>query len=264
MKIEERFNSWLTIKKDYYNSMSVTPRELNERFKLLSKPFDTYCKQNYIDFNFIVDQILQMSLPYSEGKANQDKMGTGSHDHTFYEPSVHVIKGETTTNNNSNIHSSFHLGRDHNNIIPQNLQSNNIPNSSSNINFFSSGAMENMYFNQGNFIKTSPDNIQGSTNKPIIAENNLNTFNQLNNMPSMNMNNMNMNNSINFGRGDSFNNLIRDGSFINWENNERFLPSRGISQNFNQYLADEPENETRNFFSKNNAFRNVSVQSVTK
>jgi hypothetical protein len=85
MKIEERFNAWLTIKKDYYNSMTIAPRELNERYKLLSKPFDTYCKQNYIDYNFIVDQILQMSLPYSEGKSVHDRAAeTPSQEHTYF------------------------------------------------------------------------------------------------------------------------------------------------------------------------------------
>jgi hypothetical protein len=93
MKIEDRFNAWLTIKKDYYNSMTIAPRELNERYKLLSKPFDTYCKQNYIDYNFIVDQILQMSLPYSEGKSVHERVAeTPSQEHTYFEPSVQVVR----------------------------------------------------------------------------------------------------------------------------------------------------------------------------
>jgi hypothetical protein len=86
--IEDLFNSWLSSKKDYYNLMTISPRELNDRFKLLSKPFNPFCKTNYIDYNFVVDQILQMSLPYSEGKQNLESH-TQKIDNTFlYESSA--------------------------------------------------------------------------------------------------------------------------------------------------------------------------------
>jgi hypothetical protein len=79
------------------------------------------------------------------------------------------------------------------------------------------------------------------------------TLPQFNNQPSMNL-----------GRIDSLNNFLRDGSYFNWENNnDRFLPSRGASQFFAQY-NDDGQEEAKNFFSKNNAFRNISVQSFGK
>jgi hypothetical protein len=86
--IEDQFNNWLSIKKDYYNLMTITPRELNERYKQLSKSFNSYCKINYIDYNFIVDQILQMSLPYSEGKQGTISDTNKLAEYTFYEPSI--------------------------------------------------------------------------------------------------------------------------------------------------------------------------------
>jgi hypothetical protein len=66
--IEDLFSTWLNMKTNYYNLMNISPRELNERYKILSRPFNSYCKSNYIDNNFIVDQILQMSLPYSDNR----------------------------------------------------------------------------------------------------------------------------------------------------------------------------------------------------
>ncbi len=69
MKIEDQFNTWLSKKKDFSHSMNISPRELNERYKSFSRPVNKYCKNNYIDYNSIVDQILQMSMPYSEGKS---------------------------------------------------------------------------------------------------------------------------------------------------------------------------------------------------
>jgi len=53
--------------------MIITPRDVNERFNLFNKPYNTYCKENYMDYNYIVDKILQMSLPYSESKAQDLK-----------------------------------------------------------------------------------------------------------------------------------------------------------------------------------------------
>jgi hypothetical protein len=71
--IEDLFSVWLNHKNNYYNLMNISPRELNERYKMLSKPFNSYCKANYIDNNFIVDQILQMSLPYSESRNPEEQ-----------------------------------------------------------------------------------------------------------------------------------------------------------------------------------------------
>jgi hypothetical protein len=91
MKIKERFDNWLKLKEDYKNFMTITPRELNERYSILNRPFNTYCKQNYVDYNFAVDQILQMSLPYSEGRPTSEKVL--SQENTIYEP-VPVINKE--------------------------------------------------------------------------------------------------------------------------------------------------------------------------
>ena len=69
-KVNDRFNLWLSHKKDYESHLKIHPRDLNERFLLLKKTFNSHCKVNYIDFNCVVDQILQMSLPYCETKSN--------------------------------------------------------------------------------------------------------------------------------------------------------------------------------------------------
>jgi hypothetical protein len=71
--IKKLFNDWLTIKNSYLCQVNITPREVNERMKVFNKPFNSYCKTNYIDNNFIVDQILQMSLPYSDGRNADEK-----------------------------------------------------------------------------------------------------------------------------------------------------------------------------------------------
>jgi hypothetical protein len=106
--IEELFNRWLLAKKDYGTTLTIAPREVHERFKLLNKPFNSYCKQNFIDHNFVVDQILQMSLPYSENnKQPHDKYSTGSFEgsvieatHTFKENNRSIPPSQNSTNYN--------------------------------------------------------------------------------------------------------------------------------------------------------------------
>lgn len=71
--IKHIFNDWLNIKNNHLSKVNITPREVNERMYTLNKPFNSYCKVNYIDNNFIVDQILQMSLPYSDGRHLDDR-----------------------------------------------------------------------------------------------------------------------------------------------------------------------------------------------
>jgi hypothetical protein len=77
LKIKDKFQKWPKIDKNenkkYVDLMTITPREVNDRFNLFNKPYNTYCKENYLDFNYIVDKILQMSLPYSESKAQDLK-----------------------------------------------------------------------------------------------------------------------------------------------------------------------------------------------
>jgi hypothetical protein len=71
-KINKSLQDWLH-KKDY-NEMNITPRELNFTFELLSKSSNPYCKNNFIDYNFMVDKILEMSQPYSETKNNRGNL----------------------------------------------------------------------------------------------------------------------------------------------------------------------------------------------
>lgn len=65
--IGSKFSIWIKAQSDFKNGIMITPRKVHERFVLLNKTYNTYCKNNYIDYNESVDKILQMSLPYNEG-----------------------------------------------------------------------------------------------------------------------------------------------------------------------------------------------------
>jgi hypothetical protein len=68
------FNIWFKSQKDFKANISFSPRLVNERYDLLTRTYNTYCKTNYIDYNESVDRILQMSLPYNEGGRNNSNI----------------------------------------------------------------------------------------------------------------------------------------------------------------------------------------------
>lgn len=71
----DKLNRWLDNKKDY-NVLSINPRDINNRFNQLIKPSNPFCKNNFVDFNFVVDQILQMSIPYNDTKGHNSNHHT--------------------------------------------------------------------------------------------------------------------------------------------------------------------------------------------
>jgi len=63
--IKDKFANWIKSQKDK-NKITITPRTVNERNNLLKKPFNCYCRKNYIDYDDAVDKILHLSLSYNE------------------------------------------------------------------------------------------------------------------------------------------------------------------------------------------------------
>lgn len=82
-EIITKFNLWLKQQKEIYSTMTIPPKEVNGRFNILIKPYNTFCKNNFIDYNESVDKILQMSLPYNEGakQSGGDKTEMISYEH---------------------------------------------------------------------------------------------------------------------------------------------------------------------------------------
>jgi len=63
--IKDKFTNWVKSQKDK-KKITITPRMVNERNNLLKKPFNCYCRKNYIDYDDAVDKILHLSLSYNE------------------------------------------------------------------------------------------------------------------------------------------------------------------------------------------------------
>ena len=55
-----------------YEKESVSIKKINERFKQLTRPINTYCRHNFIYYNGVVDKIVKWSQPYgAESNGNQ-------------------------------------------------------------------------------------------------------------------------------------------------------------------------------------------------
>ena len=57
----------------------ISLQQINQRFILLSKPINTYCRKNYLNFQGIIDNIVKLSQPYLKDiliqkKANNKKL----------------------------------------------------------------------------------------------------------------------------------------------------------------------------------------------
>lgn len=51
----------------------ISLEQINQRFIFLSKPINTYCRKNYINFQGIIDKIVKLSQPYFKDFLNQKK-----------------------------------------------------------------------------------------------------------------------------------------------------------------------------------------------
>ena len=71
--IDDKFSNWIKSQKNKKN-ITITPRMVNERNNLLKKPYNCYCRNNYIDYDDAVDKILNLSLSYNEINKHTNKI----------------------------------------------------------------------------------------------------------------------------------------------------------------------------------------------
>ena len=75
----QNYENWLKIiEEKNINKLYFNYLQINNRFKEYNAPFNAYCGENYIDYNYIVDKILTMSLPYVDVKKNNNNSKTNN------------------------------------------------------------------------------------------------------------------------------------------------------------------------------------------
>ena len=67
-----KYNNLYKENEDPNRLNEISPFDLNERFNLLKRPYNAYCKSNFIDYNESVDRILKMSIPYSDSSKSRN------------------------------------------------------------------------------------------------------------------------------------------------------------------------------------------------
>ena len=170
-------NEWLNSKKDY-NILSISPRDINTKFNQLIKPSNPFCKNNFIDFNFVVDQILQMSIPYNDTKAHN------SNHHT--ELSKFSFQNDNFAAKNNNIQNS-NFNNSQNSLFSKfNINPNMFLNQPKNLSLSQNSQNENLI---------NPSNMNRDENAPyniVKKEDKNNNYNNDNNKDNLNNNKNNM------------------------------------------------------------------------
>jgi hypothetical protein len=215
----ENFHNWKkeflqTIKNDYIYNQQI----INNRFKLLNRPFNIYCTNNYIDYNCVVDKILKMSLPYNDNKfIKEDSLNN-------VEENIYL--NQINNNNNLIIDNKVNINKKN----KKSLNFNNIPKfkiKKNNDNI--SQQQKNNELNKNNYINNDKNKILNNFNNIINNVNNNNIINIKNQMP-VNIHQINKNNSY---INSYINSLNSNTQLINNNNNYYLTPLDTYSYNLN-------------------------------
>ena len=174
---EDKFNKWFQSNASIFNTkLYFNYMEINQRFKEYNISYSIYCKNNYIDYNLIIDRILTMSIPYNEGKA--DNLFIDKKENSY--DAILDNNSNLNTNSFKNIHDNKNKRNDL--FFTTNINYNNKINNNNNI------------YNS-NFLPAYPTNIflntnntNANTNLGIIYNGNNNIYNIIDKDDNTNIN----------------------------------------------------------------------------
>ena len=181
-RFDEKYNLWIQSYTSILDEkiLYFNYNKINERFIEYNQTHSIYCKNNYIDYNLIIDRILTMSIPYNENRNDNSfinkKIGFGNIDSTSELNTT--FKNDLQENTNINLNS----------FINNNSNINNINNNETNLNM--SGKYL-PYYNSA--FTTNALNNQNSNLNNLYNKNNM--FNQMNAINNQQINNNFMNTS---------------------------------------------------------------------
>ena len=211
---------------------------INDKFRELNKPINSFCRRNFIIYNGVVDKIVKWSQPYGdESNGNQvynneqqinlinnknelsfNLRGDYNQlDFLFTLDNKKITKNLNDNNNINNINNNI-INNNINNIINNNYH-NNINNNNFNINNINNNNSNNLFFQYNNSLT-----LNNEQSKNLINNQNINKYNildlniQNNYMPSLNLLNRssfqlslkldNNPSNQNFNNINNFNNMI--------------------------------------------------------
>ena len=182
-RFDEKYNLWIQSYTSILDEkiLYFNYNKINERFIEYNQTHSIYCKNNYIDYNLIIDRILTMSIPYNENRNDNSfinkKIGFGNIDSTSELNNLNsTFKNDLQENTNINLNS----------FINNNSNINNINNNETNLNM--SGKYL-PYYNSA--FTTNALNNQNSNLNNLYNKNNM--FYQMNVINNQQINNNFMN-----------------------------------------------------------------------
>ena len=159
-----------------YEKESVSIKKINERFRQLTRPINSYCRHNFIYYNGVVDKIVKWSQPY----------GAESNGNQLNNDDLYLIND----NNNENLN-EIPIQKKGNDLAHVYINYDSIKNTA-NINY-------NSFYNNLQPIQFSDFNEQGrnyiNENNPNMRNYIMNDMNYPNNYYFSNLNLMNKSNS---------------------------------------------------------------------
>ena len=221
------YDKWYKYNEKKINNKLFNYKDVNKRFREYNIPFSKYCRDNYIDYNYIVDRILTMSLPYVDVK--KETNNTTIHNNSIV---------SSTNENNKNVQKS-------NNKINNENNNNNFINN----NYFNNNYINNNYID-ANKVNVGMDNYKNYNKQLIQPEPFINVNSQYKISSSSNTNSKNE--SINNSSYNSLNNKSNNNLLLKDNINNKFIlnntPPAAItpnnllhSLNINRYMI-APEN----------------------
>ena len=245
---DDKFDKWFESNSSVFNNkLYFSYMEINQRFKEYNQSHSIYCKNNYIDYNLVIDRILTMSVPYNDNR--NDNLFENKNINEGNNNLGNVLNSLSNSYKNLNINQNYLLNNNNNNNL-NNFLNNYIPT-----------LPGELYLNQNN----NNNNLNCLHNTNIFS-----TKNKVNNEP-INMNNKNkglINPIIQQNENkDNKNNIelkATNESIINNSenntqketnkkslNNKMFLVTQEERSNNNNIIKKEKEKEKENKVGKN-------------
>jgi hypothetical protein len=203
----DKYNNWINNIKE--KKIEINFKIVNEKYSELKRPYNSYCKNNFIDYNGAVDRILHMSLPYNENSKHQDNKNINNaltedgESQTKKKKFIISFKVEKPPITYSNIKNNQIITNSDNNETTENINKNieNI-NNNKNKNLQNQNNFKNN--NNNNFLYPQLSNTENNINNFVQQQssnlNNINysifnnaSFNNLNNQNNFYQNNQNLN-----------------------------------------------------------------------
>ena len=201
--------------------------EINERFKFLNKPTNSFCKKNFIDFNGIVDKIVKLSQSYSDNKTQNIKVRV--REESVLDGLENSFKNSINDNINNSLNKKINIPSESRFL---NFDVSTIPNINSNLR--NQKDISNILPKQESNNLISFRTSLLSNNSRISNDNDLYDLNSNNNLSLLNNNVLNLNqSSLYFNREESNQNFesLQRNNFLDKNDSHFFIQKSSYFRN---------------------------------